>query len=576
MNRSGQTAPLDGDRQGKHGTNEDDSQPYRADGGTALQDSYDVIVGGSGMSASTTATILGNHGLDVAMIEAGSHPRFAIGEAMLPQSSMWMWIVGQYHGIPEIQYLSDANAIVDNITSSCGIKHSIGFAYHEPGQPVSADRSHQLIPPNLPFYSESHLLRADVDHYLVETAQKYGVDYVDETAITDVDIGDNEVTVTTDRGEIDAAFYVDGTGGNSVLADQMGYREDAPELETNSRAVFTHVEGLAPFDEVIAADARPGQSNRLHDGTLHHVFDGGWMWIIPFDNFERSAATKASVGLMLDRDKHPVDDSISPAEEARRIIAEFPDIERHLATAEPVKPWTRTGRIQRSASQSAGHRHYLTNSTYGFVDPLYAIGLVNTFESVFVSTNLLLEAFEDGDFSADRFAPIDDLHHQQLIDNDRLISNAYKSMGEFRLWNAWTQMWLGGVLFHDLYIQRHCFNYLESGETAEFDSLLDETSPGADAPFAAEKADIHQTMADALDDYEVGEATAAEAAELMLAEMKGADWLPKHVYDWGNEGARHVDFANPQLVGKLIEWGKTESPDHIREDLFDFTVPEMA
>src|SRR6056297_1691461 len=461
MNRSGQTAPLDGDRQGKHGTNEDDSQPYRADGGTALQDSYDVIVGGSGMSASTTATILGNHGLDVAMIEAGSHPRFAIGEAMLPQSSMWMWIVGQYHGIPEIQYLSDANAIVDNITSSCGIKHSIGFAYHEPGQPVSADRSHQLIPPNLPFYSESHLLRADVDHYLVETAQKYGVDYVDETAITDVDIGDNEVTVTTDRGEIDAAFYVDGTGGNSVLADQMGYREDAPELETNSRAVFTHVEGLAPFDEVIAADARPGQSNRLHDGTLHHVFDGGWMWIIPFDNFERSAATKASVGLMLDRDKHPVDDSISPAEEARRIIAEFPDIERHLATAEPVKPWTRTGRIQRSASQSAGHRHYLTNSTYGFVDPLYAIGLVNTFESVFVSTNLLLEAFEDGDFSADRFAPIDDLHHQQLIDNDRLISNAYKSMGEFRLWNAWTQMWLDVEVVQQHPTQRHCFNYFE-------------------------------------------------------------------------------------------------------------------
>ncbi|MFD1644074.1 NAD(P)/FAD-dependent oxidoreductase [Haloarchaeobius litoreus] len=528
------------------------------------------------MSASTTAMILAKHGLDVAMIEAGSHPRFAIGEAMLPQSSMWMWIVGEYHDIPEIQYLSDANEIVDNITPSCGVKHSIGFAYHEPDRPVTGDHVHQLIPPNLPFYSESHLLREDVDHYLVESARNYGVEYLDETEITDVDIGQDEVTVTTDRGVIDATFHVDGTGGNSVLADEMGYREDAPELETDSRAIFTHVEGLTPFDELLAADARPGQSNRLHDGTLHHVFDGGWMWIIPFDNFERSEATKASVGLVLDRDEHPVDESVDAETEARRLLAEFPDIQRHLDSAEPVMPWVRTGRLQRSASRSSGHRHYLTNNTYGFVDPLYAIGLVNTFESVFVSTNLLLDAFEDGDFSADRFAPIDEMHHRQLANNDRLISNAYKSMGEFRLWNAWTQMWLGQVLFHDLYIQRHCFNYLESGETTAFDSLLQESPPGDGAPFVTEKEEIHRTMADVLDAYRDGETSASEAADRMFVEMRQADWLPKHVYDWGDERARHVDFSNPELVGALIEWGKTESPNRLRANLFDFTVPEMA
>jgi FADH2 O2-dependent halogenase len=384
------------------------------------------------------------------------------------------------------------------------------------------------------------------------------------------------VVVTTDRGTAAASFYVDGTGGNSVLADRLGYREDAPELETDSRAIFTHVEGLEPFDELLEAGARPEQSNRLHDGTLHHVFDGGWMWVIPFDNFERSEATKASVGLMLDREEYPVDESVEPVEEVRRIVSQFPDIEQHLDSAAPVMPWVRTGRIQRSASQSSGHRHFLTSNTYGFVDPLYAIGLVNTFESVFVSTNLLLDAFEDGDFAADRFAPIDEMHRRQLLNNDRLISNAYKSMGDFRLWNAWTQMWLGQVLFHDLYIQRHCFKFLESGETAEFDALLDESAPGDGAPFATQKEEMHRTMADVLDAYEAGEASADQAAEVMLAEMRQADWLPKHVYDWGTDRARHVDFSNPELVGKLIEWGKTDSPDRIREDLFDFTVPEMA
>jgi FADH2 O2-dependent halogenase len=465
---------------------------------------------------------------------------------------------------------------VDNITPSCGIKHSIGFAYHEQDQSVTADHAHQLIPPDLPFYSESHLLRADVDHYLVEIAQEYGVDYVDETAITDVDITQDEVTITTEHDSSDAAFYVDGTGGNSILADEMGYREDAPPLETDSRAIFTHVEGLAPFDEVIEADARPQQSNRLHDGTLHHVFDGGWMWVIPFDNFERSEGDRASIGLMLDRNQYPVDESVSAEEEVRDIVCNLPDIDRHLDSAEPVMPWIRTGRIQRSASQSSGHRHYLTNNTYGFVDPLYAIGLVNTFESVFVSTSLLLDAFEEGDFSADRFAPIDEMHRRQLLSNDLLISNAYKSMGDFRLWNAWTQMWLGQVLFHDVYVQRHCFKYLNSGRTAAFDSLLDEPSPGDGAPFVTQKEKMCRTMADLLDAYETDEMSAERAAETMLEEMRVADWLPKHIYDWGSERARHVDFSNPELVGKLIEWGKADSPTRLRENLFDFSVPKMA
>ncbi|WP_188423235.1 NAD(P)/FAD-dependent oxidoreductase [Haloferax sulfurifontis] len=569
MERTGKTEADGGDRQHRRRDNWDAVE-------SAPTGSYDVVVGGSGMSASLTAMILGKHGLDVVMLEAGSHPRFAVGEAMLPQSSMWMWILGEYHGIPEIQYLSDTDDIVDNVTSSCGIKHSIGFAYHEPGRRVAPDHSHQLIPPDLPFYSESHLLRSEIDRYLVEAAQRYGVEYLDETEITGVDIGRDGVTVTTGRGDIEAAFYVDGTGGNSVLAEEMGYREDAPALETDSRAIFTHVEGLAPFDEVLDEAARPGQSNRLHDGTLHHVFDGGWMWIIPFDNFERSEANKASVGVVLDRTQYPVDESVSAEQEARRIIAEFPDIERHLESAVPVRPWVRTGRLQRTASQSSGHRHYLTNNTYGFVDPLYAVGLVNTLESVFVSTNLLLDAFEDGEFSVARFAPIDEMHRRQLATNDRVISNAYKSMGDFRLWNAWTQMWLGQVLFHDLYVQRHCFNYLATGRPAEFDSLLAESSPGDGAPFVPQKTEIHQRMAEVLDVYRDGDASAGEAAGLLFAELRRADWLPKHVYAWGDERARHVDFSDPELVGKLIQWGMTESPDQLRAELFDFPVPEMV
>ena len=542
----------------------------------SMNDTYDVVVGGSGMAGSTTATILANEGLDVLLIEADSHPRFTIGEALLPQSSMWMWIVGEYFGIPEVQYLSDVNSVVDEITHSCGIKHSVGFTYHERNRPFSGEHGHQLIPPNLPFYSEGHFVREHVDHYLVRTAIDYGVTYVDETRITDVEITDNQVTVVTDRGTTTAEFFVDATGSNSVLAEKLGYHENAPELETDSRAIFTHVEGLEPFDELLEDEDLPNQSNRFHDGTLHHVFDGGWMWIIPFDNFERSEATNASVGLVLDRTRYPLDESVSAGEEFYRIVSAFPDIERHLEPVEAVHPWIRTGRLQRALDRSSGHRHYLTNNTYGFVDPLYSNGLINTFESIFLATTLLLDAFEDEDFSADRFERIDELHRKQLLNADFTISSAYKAMGDFEVWNAWTQMWLGQILFHDLYIQRHCFKYFASGRLDEFDHLLEETYPGERAPFVPEKAEMYSTIGGTLDTYVADDIRAEEAAQVILDELRAAEWLPKHVYQWGDERARHVDFSEPKLVGALLEWGKTASPEHIREGLFDFDVPQMV
>ncbi|MFP4625364.1 MAG: NAD(P)/FAD-dependent oxidoreductase [Natronomonas sp.] len=509
------------------------------------------------------------------MIEAKKHPRFAIGEAMLPLSAVWMWIVGEYFGVPEIQQVSDANKVVDNITQSCGIKHSVGFVYHKQGQPFSGEHAHQLVPPDMPFYKESHLVREHIDHYLVQSAETYGVEYVDETPITDVEINEDDVTVTTNQGTTTGAFFIDATGSNSILAKKMGYRDQTPQLETDTRAIFTHVEGLEPFDDLINDEDHPGQTNRLHDGTLHHVFEGGWMWVIPFDNFERSKETKASVGLMLDRATYPRDDTLNAEEEFYEIISSYPDIERHLEPVEPVMEWIRTDRLQRSSSQSTGHRHLLTNHTYGFVDPLYSQGLIHTFESVFRSANLLLEAFDEDDFSADRFKPIDELHRRQLMTADLLVSNGYTSTEEFDLWNAWTQLILVESVFPDLYIQKHCLKYLSSRDTAEFDQLRKEPRPGDHAPFVSEKDALLERSSDVLDAYDAGEITADTAAQSLFDEMKQTNWLPKNVFDWGNEEERHIDFADPTVTADLLAWGQTDAPAHIREGLFDFEMPEM-
>ena len=48
---------------------------------------YDVIVAGSGPAGSTAATLLAQQNHKVLIIERDSHPRFHIGESMLPLST---------------------------------------------------------------------------------------------------------------------------------------------------------------------------------------------------------------------------------------------------------------------------------------------------------------------------------------------------------------------------------------------------------------------------------------------------------------------------------------------------------
>ena len=535
---------------------------------------YDVIIAGAGIVGNMLSKIFSANNLNVLLLEQGKHPRFSLGEAMLPQSAIWPFMIGEYYGIDEIKHLSNAEAIIDNITPNCGIKHSIGFIHHETNEIPSGDKIHQLIPPSMPFYSESHLLREDIDNYLLTVAKNAGADYYEETAITGVEIQEDIVAVTTNKNTFYGKYYIDSSGKNSLLAKEKKYRNVASNLKSNSRAIFTHVQGLKPIDMLLNDEDHPKQKNQLHHGTLHHVFDGGWVWVIPFDNHHRSSSKLTSVGLMLDPNKFPVNDKISAEEEFQSIIEQFPMISKHLKTGKNVRPWTRSsGNLQYASNQSVGHRHMTTNNTYGFVDPLYSNGLINSFETVFYASKIILNAFKNEDFSSEQFQPIEKLHKKQLQDSDLMISNAYKAMKCFKTWNAWTQLWLGQVLFHDLYLQRLCFKYFESGDKTIFENLIVDGRPGDDAPFMEKKKLMLNEVEKTLNDFEANRVNEEKASSTILKKLQEQDWLPKHVYDWGNPLSRNVDFTNMELVKSLIGWGMNDAPENIKSNLFDFKVP---
>ena len=59
----------------------------------------DVAILGSGIGGSMLATILARQGLSTTIIEAGVHPRFAIGESIIPETSLRLKILAEKYGV---------------------------------------------------------------------------------------------------------------------------------------------------------------------------------------------------------------------------------------------------------------------------------------------------------------------------------------------------------------------------------------------------------------------------------------------------------------------------------------------
>ena len=536
-------------------------------------ETYDVAILGSGLGGAVLAAILARQGKSVLLLERGTHPRFAVGEAMLPQSSMLLWILGERFGVPEIQHLSNSLSIRQHVSSACGVKRTIGFLYHEEGKRQNPAKSHLLVPPATPLFSESHLFRAEIDLYMVNAAIKHGAVYREKTDIQDLELNDDGVVLrTADGEELRARFLVDGTGHKSLLASQLGLREEPTRLRTQSRSIFTHMTGIGPYDDILREDEHPGLSARWYEGTLHHVFDGGWFWVIPFDNHEGSDNPLCSVGLTLDMRKYP-ERGLTPEQEFNEIVARYPSIAAHFKGAQAVRPWVSTGRLQYSSKQAAGDRWFLMAHAAGFVDALYSRGLISTFETIHALVGPLMQALNENDFRAERFAGPARLQEALLDANDRMVDSSYQAFGHFPLWNAWVRLWLSSTLFGDLRLFRTCLKYLETRDVSHFEKLDQDPLPRTAKPGENLTEDLLEVGEMLLAAVEEGVISADEAANRIFEHLHLAPLPPVHA--WGDPEQHHLDFT-PEKLMRMIGWGKTEAPAELRDRMFDFNVAVLG
>jgi FADH2 O2-dependent halogenase len=520
---------------------------------------YDVAILGAGMAGGMLGAVLARNGVDVLLIDAGTHPRFAIGESTIPYTSATTRIIAERYQVPEIEALASFRGIQDAVTTMCGRKQNFGFVYYREGQPQDPEQINQLVVPEWQ-RTETHLYRQDIDAYLFHLAVRYGAEPRTGTRITGIETGPDGVLLTSDGGEqFRASYLVDGSGYRSPVATAFGLREEPTRARHHSRSIFTHMIGVTPFDAAPAARAHK-QPSPWHHGTLHHVFDGGWLWVIPFDNHEGARNMLCSVGLTLDERVYPKTGA-SPGQEFAGFLRRFPEVAEQFAGARAVRPWVSTERLQYSASRTVGDRYCLTSHAAGFIDALYSRGLTNTVEIVNALAWRLIEASRDGDWSTGRFAYIDSLQQGLFDVHDDLVYSSFVGFRDYDLWNAVIRVWESTSIMPTMTVERAYRKFLQTRDDQVFRDLEKSANPGLPEPVGRDIRDLLTFTRETCQQVEAGALPASEAAQLVFSRVRESAFLPAP-FELGAPDNRCFE-ATPALIERAVEWGRTQAPEHV-------------
>jgi FADH2 O2-dependent halogenase len=536
---------------------------------------YDVAILGSGLMGATLAAILAKNGVRTLLVEQGVHPRFAIGESTVPETTFLFRVLAARYGVPELKNFATHSLLRRHVGTTSGVKRNFSFVWHRPGakhDPVDCCQMPTLGPPMGP---DMHLFRQDVDSYLLTVAATAGADVRQQTDVTEI-ATNGVVTLRTRTGATFVADYVVDAGGiNAPLARKFELRENPSTLRTLSRSMFTHMVGVTPFDACTAPPSEHGLPSPLSQGTLHHIFDGGWMWVIPFDNHPSSTNRLCSVGLTLDPRKHPPADA-PPEREFREFIARYPSIAMQFERAVAIRAWTRADRIQFSSTRAVGERYCLVPHAFGFVDPLFSTGLTMSLHAVNMLAWRLIEAKRDGNYGIERFLPIEERMKLNLDYVDQLVSGSYIAFGSFALWNAWYRVWALGTVYGGTGVMEALGRFMRTNDPASFDACEQTPYQGAQASAFPEYRALFENARRVLEEVSAG-TTDYERGASRIFELIGASGLwPK---PWGalTGSVRHPGIFTLPKMGTLARWMTQESPDFVRRHYFvDFGPKQIA
>jgi FADH2 O2-dependent halogenase len=523
---------------------------------------YDVAILGSGLAGSVLAAVLARQGVKVLLIDGGQHPRFSIGESTIPYTLVSLRTLAERYDVPEIAALASFTDTTKALGPRFGIKRHFGFLLHHEGTPQNPVEVNEFGTPPHILHEAAHLFRQDTDAYLFHVAAKYGAKIRQNFIVDEVDFDDSGVSLAGKRGEYRARYLVDASGFRSPVADKLGLREDPVRFKHHSRSLWNHALNVTPTDELfthVNRNLRPPWP--WYEGTVHHMFERGWAWVIAFDNNKASTNPLCSIGMTVDPRKYPKVPGMSAEDDFAQLCAPFPDIARQFDGCIPVREWISTDRLQYSSKATVGDRWTLLAHAAGFIDPLFSRGLSNTAEGINFLAYRLLRAVKDDDFSAERFEFVNRAQQAMLDFNDELVNAAFISWEDFGLWSAVFRIWAWGANAGVWRLQEALSHYRQDGKEQHFLELENVPHLGLYWPDNDGFADLYNLMVKQVDAVEAGTVAAADATDLLYDEIQRANYFPKG-FGLAERDVRFIK-PNPRSMFQLMRWARTEGDPQV-------------
>jgi flavin-dependent dehydrogenase len=315
----------------------------------------DVLVIGGGPAGSTAAALLAERGYSVTLMEKAHHPRFHIGESLLPAN------------LPLLERLGVADAVKAIGMEKWGAEFV--SPWHDHKQLFEfADAMDKSMP------MAYQVRRAEFDEILIRNASRKNARVLEGCQVQDVNFLPNNagalVQARHDDGStesVHARFVLDASGRDTFLGNR--FKAKRRNKKHNSAAIYAHFAG---------AERNAGKA----EGNITIFwFDHGWFWFIPLAGGTTSVGAVTWPYYLKTRNKK------SLAQFLQDTIALCAPLSERLQHAQLASPVEATGNFSYACDRTHGSNYLLLGDAYTFIDPVFSSGVMLAMHSGFIGAD---------------------------------------------------------------------------------------------------------------------------------------------------------------------------------------------
>ncbi len=303
-----------------------------------MKDKYDVVIAGGGPAGSTAAIVLARAGFSVCLLEKDKHPRFHIGESILPRTT------------PLLRELGIEDAVL-------GLTHVPKFGAEFGFGNDFTTRKFSFADGLISGFQVFNIERSAFDKLLLDKAREAGAEVYEECPVKSITkLTDGDVELESAQGPVRARLLLDASGHGTVVGRALNLRRNFQEPELQKVAYFQHFENVE----------RPAGRDTGHPGIM--MCAEGWFWLIGLSE------TKTSVGFVT-RPSFARTLTIPPKHLLQWAIARCPVVRHRMRAATGSAENIVLSDFSYRCRPYAGPGYFMIGDAACFLDPIFSTGV---------------------------------------------------------------------------------------------------------------------------------------------------------------------------------------------------------